>query len=256
MLHHNLYSVKRTTHIIIFLYLLLAGINQVSGQLSINTDGSSPHPSAMLEIKSNAMGFLPPRFTNEQINGIVFPTEGLIVYSMDEKCMLIFNGTLWTKTDGKSPTAGLSIGDNFGGGKVFYLFRSGLGGLVSASTDLTGSYPYGCPGDFIIGAQHSGIGSGNINTSAVVAQCTDTAIAAKKCSDLVLNGYDDWYLPSKDELQQLYLERSKIGGFTAVDYWSSTQYDDMLSWERHFSMIAPDLKPKGELKAIRCIRKF
>jgi hypothetical protein len=36
--------------------------------------------------------------------------------------------------------------------------------------------------------------------------------------------YDDWYLPSKDELYQLYLQRATVGGFEAYVYWSSTEY--------------------------------
>ncbi len=45
------------------------------------------------------------------------------------------------------------------------------------------------------------------------------------CDDLVINGYDDWYLPSKDELQSLYsnLYKLGIGGFYSEKYWSSTE---------------------------------
>jgi hypothetical protein len=47
--------------------------------------------------------------------------------------------------------------------------------------------------------------------------------AARLCADLSISGYNDWYLPSKDELNKLYLNRGFIGGFTTGNYWSSTE---------------------------------
>jgi len=45
------------------------------------------------------------------------------------------------------------------------------------------------------------------------------------CDDLVFNGYSDWYLPSSDELNKLYLNKSAVGGFSNTFYWSSTEED-------------------------------
>jgi hypothetical protein len=53
--------------------------------------------------------------------------------------------------------------------------------------------------------------------------CSEAGIAARICGDLVLNGYSDWYLPSKDELNKLYINRVAIGGFANNYYWSSTE---------------------------------
>ncbi|MBK6346529.1 MAG: DUF1566 domain-containing protein [Bacteroidales bacterium] len=67
-----------------------------------------------------------------------------------------------------------------------------------------------------------------------MADCAEAGIAARICGDLVLNGYSDWYLPSKDELNMLYINRIAIGGFAGTYYWSSTEYDNDTAWIQFF----------------------
>jgi hypothetical protein len=75
---------------------------------------------------------------------------------------------------------------------------------------------------------------GSQNTVNIVAGCNQAGIAAKKCSDLELNGFNDWYLPDKDELNMLYLNRKKIGSFTDAFYWSSCESDAEYAWGQDF----------------------
>jgi hypothetical protein len=60
----------------------------------------------------------------------------------------------------------------------------------------------------------------------------DTAIQV--CDELVVNGFDDWFLPSLNELSQMYgnLARRGLGGFAREPYWSSTAYSDTFSLGR------------------------
>jgi uncharacterized repeat protein (TIGR02543 family) len=90
----------------------------------------------------------------------------------------------------------------------------------------------------LVGTQ-TGIGTGQANTTALVSAMgseaytsgtsnvtTKTAeYAAKLCDDLVIGAYDDWFLPSKDELYQLYLKHHMINGFISYQYWSSSEVD-------------------------------
>ena len=64
--------------IIIIMFLLFS--STLFAQVGINTDSSDPNNSAMLDVKSNSKGFLPPRMTFVQRNAIPDPVEGLMVY--------------------------------------------------------------------------------------------------------------------------------------------------------------------------------
>ena len=126
-----------------------------------------------------------------------------------------------------NPGAGIciAIGAPYQGGVIAYIDGTGLHGLIAAPGDQSASAPWGCLQTTISGADGTAIGTGNQNTIDIIAGCTEAGIAARICGDLVLNGYDDWYLPSKDELNQLHINYVAIGGFNNPDqeYWSSSE---------------------------------
>jgi hypothetical protein len=77
-------------------YLLLIGLLLSSiflfSQVGVNTEGSNPDPSAILDAKSTQKGFLPPRMTFAEMNAISSPAPGLMVYCTD--CGTNSSGTL------------------------------------------------------------------------------------------------------------------------------------------------------------------
>ena len=58
--------------------------------------------------------------------------------------------------------------------------------------------------------------------------------AAKLCKAYKSGGFTDWYLPSKAELNQLYLHKNKVGGLEATNYWSSTESDQNNAYDQEF----------------------
>jgi uncharacterized protein (TIGR02145 family) len=92
--------------IVQFIIVTLTMFYTANAQISINTDGTDPDSSAMLELKGNDRGFLPTRLTTAQILAINSPAEGLMVYNTDTKNLQVFDGTRW-----KSPGTGFVCGD-------------------------------------------------------------------------------------------------------------------------------------------------
>jgi hypothetical protein len=157
-----------------------------------------------------------------------------------------------------------SIGDNFQGGRVAYILQPSdpsyitgqIHGLIAAPGDQSISATWGC-WLTTVGASGTAIGTGNQNTITIVTVCTTTGIAAEICNDLVLNGYSDWYLPSKDELFQLFTNQTAIGGFAAQKYWCSSEYDLMNGWKLNFGNGAwSSNSSKSNGYYVRAIRSF
>ncbi len=69
------------------------------------------------------------------------------------------------------------------------------------------------------------IGTGQANTLAILKGCDSVKCAARLCDELVLNGFSDWYLPSKAELNLLYLSKGYFRSIKTDYYWSSTESD-------------------------------
>ena len=161
----------------------------------------------------------------------------------------------WNKIcDASNNTIVYHLGDTGpAGGKVFYLSdNTGRHGLEAAPVDQSSSAPWGCayaystPGGglnpktgvmmppstgytfYKVGAFGTDIGTGASNTAIMLSSCSnssfDSNTAANIASSYTLNGYHDWFLPSRDELNLIYAQNliSEPSPYD-ISWWSSTE---------------------------------
>nr|WP_319472978.1 DUF1566 domain-containing protein [uncultured Sphaerochaeta sp.] len=105
------------------------------------------------------------------------------------------------------------------------------------------------------------IGSGDANMQGILEQ--DPALietAASYCNTLVVDGYTDWFLPSKDELSLLFSSLARTNRDTfrgeGFAYWSSSSYDGERAWAQGFSNGVQGKVEKEELLVVRAVRAF
>ncbi len=157
------------------------------------------------------------------------------------------------------------VGNLFQGGIIGYVLQPGdpgydafvPHGIIVTPGDQSTSIKWFNGTHTITGATGTAIGTGETNTNTIVVSQGAGNYAAKICQDLVLNGYDDWYLPSKDELNKIYQNKAAIGGFAGTGYWSSTEENFQSAWILYFTSGTLTFGDKNASNIrVRAIRTF
>jgi hypothetical protein len=124
-------------------------------------------------------------------------------------------------------TLNFSVGEiGPAGGFIFYdkgILSDGWRFLEVNPIDVSSDFGMGCYCTSIPGTSDI-IGAGIVNTAQwILAGCGNNDFLIKT-KNYTLNGYKDWFIPSKDELNQIYLNLKVhgIGNFTLDQYWSSS----------------------------------
>jgi hypothetical protein len=152
-----------------------------------------------------------------------------------------------------------------GGGKVFYVDDSAATGSrymeAAPNTWNGGSADPGiawCSNTTtsIAGTFGTAIGTGNANTNLMAAGGACTSGAANSARAYAGGGLTNWFLPSKDELVQLYTRRADVGGFADYNYWSSSQSGADNAWLKNFTTINPSSGLKKYPLSVRPVRAF
>ena len=175
----------------------------------------------------------------------------------------LFDTQSFTITVAESGTYAIG-GTGPAGGLIFYDKGSYSNGwryleAAPASTELT-KKKWGSEG-ILIGGTETGIGTGQSNTTTIVTWLNsngETNRAAQLCDALVYGGYSDWFLPSKDELNEMYknLYLAGVGGPYGLCYWSSSEYGANYAWGQGFGSGNQDNYGKWAEYTARAVRAF
>jgi hypothetical protein len=170
------------------------------------------------------------------------------------------------------------IGEKFGGGVIFHLWKDTSGvehGLIVDITDLSTNQVWSNIQTTLVGTSAQSSWDGLSNSNAIVGQAGHTSSAAALCLNSTNNGQSDWYLPAIDALERLYQNRLEvnsslrtIGGATELErfgtsfnsalYMSSTEKDGNESWVSSFNNVgvAGGYAKNLSFFTVRAVRAF
>ena len=165
------------------------------------------------------------------------------------------------------------VGDTGPGGGVVFIDASTAGnntGQCFEAAPATWALSWGC-GSTMLVTEDLAIGMGKANTAAIVAGCAagedqTSMFAAKFADQLRAGGKDDWFLPSQDELAELYAQRELFAdcgeGQCAADlaastYWSSSHGGAGDAVSMNFVDGSEPLnEPQKTIRFVRPVRSF
>ena len=161
------------------------------------------------------------------------------------------------------------IGEEYGGGVIFHLWKDNAGvehGLIVALTDQSISQAWSNVTSAQISTPAKSSWDGLSNSNSIVGQAGHTSSAAKLCLDLVSGGQSDWYLPSIQELNMLWNNYytvtralSQISGATQLSnsaYWSSSENGSNTAWYFVFHPGDAYGGSKNDTYCVRAVRAF
>ena len=161
------------------------------------------------------------------------------------------------------------VGESFGGGVVFHVYKDASGvehGLVVAKTDQSTGIGWSNITGTAVGSLAQSYWDGMTNSNAVVAQSGHSSSASNLGTLLVSGGFDDWYLPSIDELRLLFNSKFSVNAklreiasaveISPANYWSSTERNATLAWTISFNLGVIADNAKNSAYYARAIRKY
>jgi len=149
------------------------------------------------------------------------------------------------------------VGESFGGGIVFYVYDGGKHGLITSTVDRSVRIQRQNSTSAATNAVTDGIAADKFNTERI------SAIKSVEDDDDPIyfnyqdSYYSDWYMPSKYELNLLYLNRSVLGGYDDfAKGWSSTEDSRVNAWFKSFAAGGAFSNGKDDVLYVRVHRRF
>jgi len=151
------------------------------------------------------------------------------------------------------------IGEEYQGGVIFYLDATGKKGLIAAKEDTALNIFFSSisgGGTYTTGGTGQLIGTGQTNTALMMANDNAKNYAAKFCSELSVDGFGNWFLPSVKELLALHFRRQVVPNLANKTYWSSSENAWNKAWCINFENGVEYPRLKNNNYYARAIRAF
>ncbi len=259
---------KKLSVIVIFLFAwLISYDNYADAALLFNVTATGAPNNANITLCLNGKGpFSCQNYTVSALNltittnvpNHVYPFAGIKINSphtlanLGVDCTPSSNGYCLFSVSSTNPqtiTLFPLVGASYGGGVVACLGGAPYMNLIAAINDSVNGIPWGGFGT-VTGAQSTVDGASNSNL-IIGAGVTNSAV--NLCSGTI-NGYNDWFLPAKEQLNCLYTNQTAITGFMNAVYWSSTESDDNHAWFQFFDNGNQLSIFKTFYNSVRCVR--
>lgn len=164
-------------------------------------------------------------FINEKDNGTYYWTCHGLRQGNSDNC--VTSSTVTYKAGDRGPA----------GGTVIFVTPDKQHGIEAATVPLYAT-AWGCDGTYV-GANGTNVGTGKDNTTKILAACPDSLVA-NIANKEKLYGYDDWYIPSRDEI--VLAERALAGAELGNEFWTSSEVSASLVTMYH-RRVAPCTNP-------------
>lgn len=212
---------------------------------------TSPNPTIALTTKTNDGSGI-GNFTSNLTGLTPAATYYVRAYATN------INGTSYGNQLSFATFSNFTIGQTYGGGKIFYIDGTGQHGLIVSPDDLSIGIQWNNLATNQTFANGLAIGTGTANTNTIITEQGVGSYAASLCRDFYNGGgFTDWFLPSLYELNQLFLRRTTLGIGTNT-YWSSSEIDNYNAWAIDFSQPGPNQYSSSKWSGwtVRAVRKF
>jgi hypothetical protein len=165
----------------------------------------------------------------------------------------------------EEPTVLVSYRD---GGVVFWMDPiDNYKRMVCFANDIvTSSADWGCQDVILSGANGLAIGTGAQNTKDIMEGYSSSTSAAYICGNLVLNAFSDWFLPSRDEMIEIYTNKVMVNATSTANsgvilsedvlYWSSSQATYDKAYDFYFNNGNTEPTLKLNVFSVRAVRVF
>jgi TolB-like protein len=223
--------------------------NQQNSPPVVPVQGQNPPSAASVQGQTAPK---PPQTTDAYNSGDAGPAGGTIFYPV-----------VRTSNLPPTPARNYRVGDTGpAGGIIFYVNPNANDGwkyleAAPATTERTVKW-----GNVAVKGTGLGVGEGKKNTELIVMALNDQGEngAAFFCDDFEMNGFDDWFLPSRGELNLMYtrLKERGLGGFKSDWYWSSSENtgNSYYALFQNFSDGRQSDSGKGDTRLVRAVRQF